>query len=219
MTSSYTTTTITTNNEVTDMTTTDISIDLAAADVATHESHAVNRKALITDAKASFDAAKIDAYGVVCATITKLKLKKGTKRAGEFRAAMEANGISTACAKRYAEIGAAAVSAKIFDVTDRCGDTALDFNDLATEISISLRNNGIETEAALKAACFPKVEKALVEKLVDLALAGSDDEEAAVQALLDAAAAINSDVRDVAATLLAALKEKNIARSFKSAAA
>ena len=206
--STTTTTTTTTNNEVTDMTTTttDISIDLAAADVATHESHAVNRKALITDAKASFDAAKIDAYGVVCATIIKLKLKKGTKRAGEFRAAMEANGISTACAKRYAEIGAKAVSAKIFDVTDRCGDTALDFNDLATEISISLRNNGIKTEAALRAACFPKVEKTLVEKLVDLALAESDDEDAAVQALIDALAAIDKGARDVAATLLPALK-------------
>jgi hypothetical protein len=119
---------------------------------------------------------------------------------------LEANGISTACAKRYAEIGAKAVSAKVFDVTDRCGDTALDFNDLATEISISLRNNGIKTEAALKAACFPTVEKLLFEKLVDLALAGSDDEDAAVQALLDAVAAVDKGARDVAATLLPALK-------------
>ena len=185
---------------------TDTSIEVAAACVAAHESHAVNRKALIADAKASFDAAKIDAYGVVCATIVKLRLKKGTKRAGEFRTALEANGISTAGAKRYAEIGAKAVSAKVFDVTDRCGDTALDFNDLATEISISLRNNGIKTEAALKAACFPTVEKLLFEKLVDLALAGSDDEDAAVQALLDAVAAVDKGARDVAATLLPALK-------------
>jgi hypothetical protein len=141
------------------------------------------------------NVSKIVAYSHLIAVIVDTKIRKGTKRAGELRAALEAAGVSKACAKRYCEIGQAA--AKLALVADEYKDAA--------SVVQAFEDNDIETEAALKNVCFPTVEQTLVEKLVDLAQTGSEDDAAAVQALLDAAATVNPGAQDVADTLVVAL--------------
>jgi len=151
------------------------------------------------EAKAKRDTAnvsKIEAYCELIYAILSQKIRKGTKRSGQFRAALEAAGVSKACAKRYMEIGQAA--AKLDMVKDRVGVTIADV----------FAENDIKTEAALKNVCFPTVEKSLVEKLVEAAQAGTDTDDEAIQALLDAVAAINPAAQDVADTLVAAINRK-----------
>jgi ribosomal protein L17 len=151
-----------------------------------------------TESKGLRDAAnvsKIVAYSHLIEIIIEDKIRKGSKKAGELRASLIAAGVSEACAKRYCEIGQAA--SKLPLIKTAFGSRAGIFQ--------VLEENDIRTEAALKNVCFPPVEKSTVEKLIDLAKSGSDDDDAAVQALLDAAATINPGVRDVADTLVAAL--------------
>ena len=145
--------------------------------------------------RAEAHVSKIIAYAYLIALIIDAKIRKGTKRAGELRAALEAAGVSKACAKRYCEIAQAASKLPLITEVYEGADS----------ISQVLEENDIKTEAALKNVCFPKVEKSLVEKLAALAESDTDDAEAAVQALLDAAAAINPRAQDVADTLVAAL--------------
>jgi hypothetical protein len=141
------------------------------------------------------NVAKIIAYSHLIEIIIEDKIRKGSKNAGELRASLIAAGVSEACAKRYCEIGQAASRLPLLKSA---------FGSRAGIFQV-LEENDIKTEAALKNVCFPPVEKTLIEKLVDLAKANSDDTDAAVQALLDAAATINPGVRDVADTLVAAL--------------
>ena len=175
--------------------TTITSIATAAAIVAEKEAdfQATNGEAKSIRDRANIS--KIAAYAYLISLIIDAKIRKGTKRAGELRAALEAAGVSKACAKRYCEIGQAA--AKLALVADEY--------DGAASVVQALEDNDIETEAALKNACFPTVEQTLVEKLVDLAKSGSEDDAAAVQVLLDAAATINPGAQDVADTLVVAL--------------
>ena len=151
------------------------------------------------EAKAKRDTAnvsKVEAYCELIYTIISQKIRKGTKRSGQFRAALEAAGVSKACAKRYMEIGQAA--AKLDMVKDRGSITIADV----------FAENDIKTEAALKNVCFPTIEKSLVEKLVEAAQAGTETDDEAIQALLDAVAAINPAAQDVADTLVAAINRK-----------
>ena len=142
-----------------------------------------------SDAKilsATADVQKIIAYGHLITLIKFAKIRKGTKRAGELRAAIAQ---------------AAAKLPLVVDAYEGASEGRL----APFTIVEALEENDIRTEAALKNVCFPKVEKSLVEKLIALAESDSDDAEAAVQALLDAAAAINPRAQDVADTLVAAL--------------
>jgi hypothetical protein len=175
--------------------TTITSIATAAAIVAEKEAdfQATNGEAKSIRDRANIS--KIAAYAYLISLIIDAKIRKGTKRAGELRAALEAAGVSKACAKRYCEIGQSA--AKLSLITD--------VYEGADSIVQVLEENGIKTQNALGNLCFPTAEKTLREKLVDLAKAGSDDDAAAVRALLDAAAAINPGAQDVADTLVAAL--------------
>jgi hypothetical protein len=170
---------------------------LAAVAVAEYEAafQTVNgeAKGLRTEANVS----KIDAYAALINALTVNKIKKGSKRAGEFRAALEEAGVSAACAKRYMEIGQAAAKLPMMKDTETVGN-----------VGHVLQENDIKTEAALKAVCFPVVEKSIVEKLVEAAKAGTDTDDEALQALLDAAAAINPAAQDVANTLVAAINRK-----------
>jgi hypothetical protein len=148
------------------------------------------------EAKTLRDAAnvsKIVAYSHLIEAIIDAKIKKGTKRAGELRAALEAAGISKACAKRYCEIGQAAAKLPLIVTVYEGADSIVQV----------LEDNDIRTEAALKNVCFPTVEKTLIEKLVDLAKANSDDTDAAVQALLDAASTLNPGTQYAAPPLAA----------------
>ena len=137
---------------------------------------------------------KIGAYAALINALTANRIKKGSKRAGEFRAALEAAGVTAACAKRYMEIGQAAAKLPMMKDTETVGN-----------VGHVLQENDIKTEAALKAVCFPTVEKTLIEKLVEAAKAGTDSDDEALQALLDAAAAVNPAAQDVASTLVAHL--------------
>jgi hypothetical protein len=141
------------------------------------------------------NVSKIVAYANLIALIIDAKIKKGGRIAGELRAALIRAGVSEACAKRYCETGQAA--AKLRLITD--------VYEGADSIVQVLEEHNIKTQNALGNLCFPQVEKTQQEKLIDLAKAGSDDDAAAVQALLDAAAAINPGAQDVADTLVAAL--------------
>lgn len=177
--------------------TADTTTTIAAAIAAVAENEAVFQS-INGEAKTLRDAAnvsKIVAYSHLIEAIIDAKIKKGTKKAGELRASLEAAGVSKACAKRYCEIGQAASKLPLLKSA------------FGSHLGIQqvLEENDIRTEAALKNVCFPPVEKTLIEKLIDLAKTGSDDDDAAVQALLDAAATINPGVRDVADTLVAAL--------------
>ena len=189
------TATITAITAITADTTTTTTIAAAIAAVAENEAvfQATNG-----EAKTLRDAAnvsKIVAYSHLIEIIIEDKIRKGSKTAGELRAALEAAGVSKACAKRYCEIGQAASKLPLLKSA------------FGSHLGIQevLEESDIRTEAALKNVCFPPVEKTLIEKLIDLAKSGSDDDDAAVQALLDAAATINPGVRDVADTLVAAL--------------
>jgi hypothetical protein len=175
--------------------TTITSIATAAAIVAEKEAdfQATNGEAKSIRDRANIS--KIAAYAYLISLIIDAKIRKGTKRAGELRAALEAAGVSKACAKRYCEIGQSA--AKLSLITD--------VYEGADSIVQVLEENGIKTQNALGNLCFPTAEKTLQEKLIDLAKTGSDDDAAAVRALLDAAAAINPGAQDVADTLVAAL--------------
>ena len=197
-----TNTTSTTTNEVTDMTITDFTTDITAAVAAVAENEAAFQatNGECKDLRKAANVTKIAAYAHLIEVIIDAKIKKGSKKAGALRAALEAAGVSKACAKRYCEIGQAAAKLPLIVEAYKTKTGTGNYKIVQT-----LEENDIETEAALKNVCFPKVEKTLVEKLVDLAERDSDDAEAAVQALLDAAAAINPGVRVVADNLVAAL--------------
>ena len=150
------------------------------------------------------NACKIEAYASLINALQLCKIKKGSKRAGEFRAALEAAGVTAACAKRYMEIGQAAAKLPMVKAVLPANSQPVD---LATITEVFADNN-IKTEAALKAVCFPTVEKSLVEKLVEAAKAGTDSDDEALQALLDAAAALNPAAQDVASTLVASINRQ-----------
>jgi len=167
---------------------------VAACTVAEYEAAFQSTSGEAKGLRADANVSKIDAYGLLITVLQVNNIKKGSKRAGEFRAALEEAGISNACAKRYMEIGQAA--AKLPMIKD------------APNVSLVLKENDIKTEAALKNVCFPTVEKSLVEKLVEAAKAGTDTDDEALQALLDAAAAINPAAQNVADTLVAAINRQ-----------
>lgn len=161
---------------------------LAAAEVAEHELAFQSANEGAKGLRAHANVSKIEAYAVLIPVIKTQKIRKGTKRAGAFRAELETAGVSKACAKRYMEIGQAAAKLPMLkDVADVGG---------------ALEENDIKTEAALKNVCFPTVEKSIVEKLVEAAQAGTDTDDEALQALLDAVAVINPAAQDVADTLV-----------------
>jgi hypothetical protein len=183
---------------ITNITNITADITAAVAAVAKNEAAFQATNSESKDLRKAANASKIIAYSHLIEVIIDAKIKKGTKKAGELRAALEAAGVSKACAKRYCEIGQAAAKLPLLKSA------------FGSHLGIQevFKENDIETEAALKNVCFPKVEKTLVEKLAALAESDSDDAEAAVQALLDAAATINPRAQDVADTLVALLPAK-----------
>jgi hypothetical protein len=172
---------------------------LAASFIAEQEGIAMKAKGSAKELSKAASGAKITAYGHVIATLIIGSIAKGSKKAGEFRAALQEAGVSKASVKRYAEIGQAARGLKIVK-------GVRDFNDtLPKAITQALLDEGINTEDKLKKLCFPTAEKTLVEQLVEAATKGTETENEAVQALLDAAAKINPAAQDVADTLVNAM--------------
>ena len=180
---------------------TNITADITAAADAIAENEAIFQSVNgeSKDLRKAANESKIAAYAYLIEAVIDAKIKKGTRKAGELRAALEAAGVSKACAKRYCEIGQAAAKLPLIVEAYKTKTGTGSY-----KIGQTLEENDIRTEAALKNVCFPTVEKTLVEKLAALAEGDTDDAEAAVQALLDAAAAINPGAQDVANTLVAA---------------
>lgn len=171
---------------------------LAASFIAEQEGIALKAKGSAKELSKAASGAKIVAYGHVIATLIIGEITKGSKKAGEFRAALLEAGVSKASVKRYAEIGQAARGLKIVK-----GISAA--SNWPSTITQALLDEGINTEDKLKKLCFPTEEKTLVEQLVEAATKGTETENEAVQALLDAAAKINPAAQDVADTLVNAM--------------
>lgn len=178
---------------------------LAASFIAEQEGIAMKAKGSAKELSKAASGAKIVAYGHVIATLILSNITKGSKKAGEFRAALQEAGVSKASVKRYAEIGQAAKGLKIVDAPLKAWGKNEFKDTLDKAITQALLEEGINTEDKLKKLCFPTAEKTLVEQLVEAATKGTETENDAVQALLDAAAKINPAAQDVADTLVNAM--------------
>ena len=146
-------------------------------------------------ATANKNTAKVAAYAHLIAGLVAHKIRKGTAQAGEFKAALIERGVSKACAKRYLENGQ---KAKALPWVKAAGSDA-------DAILQAFADNDVKTEQDLVNIVCPKVVLTAAEELAAKAQALTDTDDAAVQALLDAAALINPGCADVAATLVAAL--------------
>ena len=124
-----------------------------------------------------------------------MKVRKGTKQAGEIKAALIERGVSKACAKRYLENGQ---KAKALAWVKAAGSDA-------DAILAAFEENGVRTEQDLVNIVSPKAVLTAAEELAAKAVALTDSDDAALQALLDAAVLINPGCADVANTLVAAL--------------
>ena len=159
------------------------------------EAIAATSVATIKDLTAEKNGAKIAAYSHIIAGLIAMKVRKGTKQAGEIKAALIERGVSKACAKRYLENGQ---KAKALAWVKSSG------SDAASILEV-FEANGIRTEQDLVNVVCPKPVLTAAEELAAKAQALTDSDDAAIQALLDAAALINPGCADVAATLVAAL--------------
>ena len=159
------------------------------------EAIAATSVATIKDLTAEKNGAKIAAYSHIIAGLIAMKVRKGTKQAGEIKAALIERGVSKACAKRYLENGQ---KAKALAWVKSSG------SDAASILEV-FEANGIRTEQDLVNVVCPKPVLTAAEELAAKAQALTDSDDAAIQALLDAAALINPGGADVAATLVAAL--------------
>jgi hypothetical protein len=163
------------------------------------EAVAVSSVEAVKLATASKNNAKIKAYSHLIAGLFANKVRKGTAQAGDIKSALIEGGVSKACAKRYMENGQKAKALPwvkavvLFAASD------------ADAILQAFADNGVKTEQDLVNIVCPKVVLTAAEELAAKAQALTDNDAAAVQALLDAAALINPGCAEVAATLVAAL--------------
>ena len=159
------------------------------------EAIAATSVATIKDLTAEKNGAKIAAYSHIIAGLIAMKVRKGTKQAGEIKAALIERGVSKACAKRYLENGQ---KAKALAWVKAAGSDA-------DAILAAFEENGVRTEQDLVNIVSPKAVLTAAEELAAKAVALTDSDDAALQALLDAAVLINPGCADVANTLVAAL--------------
>jgi len=163
--------------------------------VASYEADAASSVSTIKSLTAEKNGAKIAAYAHLIAGLITHKVRKGTKQAGEIKAALIECGVSKACAKRYLENGQ---RAKALAWVKAAGSDA-------DAILAAFEENGVKTEQDLVNIVSPKPALTAAEELAAKAVALTDSDDAAIQALLDAAALINPGCADVADTLVAAL--------------
>ena len=163
--------------------------------VAKFEAEASASVAAIKGLTAEKNGAKVSAYAHVIAGLISLKVRKGTKRAGEIKAALIERGVSKACAKRYLENGQKARALPWIKAAGSDADAILE----------AFEENDVRTEQDLVNIVAPKPVLTAAEELAAKATALTDSDEGAVQALLDAAVLINPGCADVAATLVATL--------------
>jgi len=159
------------------------------------EAVAATSVATIKDLTAEKNGAKIAAYSHIIAGLIAMKVRKGTKQAGEIKAALIERGVSPATAKRYLENGQKAKALPWIKAAGSDADAILQ----------AFADNGVKTEQDLVNVVCPKAVLTAAEELAAKAQALTDSDDAALQALLDAAALLNPGCADVANTLVAAL--------------
>lgn len=162
---------------------------------AEYEAIAASSVAAIKDLTGEKNGAKIAAYSHIIAGLVSHKVRKGTKQAGEVKAALVERGVSPATAKRYMENGQ---KAKAIAWVKAAGSDA-------DAILAAFEENDVKTEQDLVNIVSPKAVLTAAEELAAKAQALTDSDDAALQALLDAAALLNPGCADVANTLVAAL--------------
>ena len=162
---------------------------------AEYEAIAASSVAAIKDLTGEKNGAKIAAYSHIIAGLVSHKVRKGTKQAGEVKAALVERGVSPATAKRYMENGQ---KAKAIAWVKAAGSDA-------DAILAAFEENDVKTEQDLVNIVSPKAVLTAAEELAAQAQALTDSDDAALQALLDAAALLNPGCADVANTLVAAL--------------
>tara|TARA_R100001244_G_scaffold65561_1_gene54177 strand:- start:209 stop:1276 length:1068 start_codon:yes stop_codon:yes gene_type:complete len=167
----------------------------AVLKVAGFEAVAASSVSAIKGLTAEKNGAKVAAYAHLIAGLVAHKIRKGTAQAGEFKAALIEQGVSKACAKRYLENGQ---KAKALAWVKAAGTDA-------DAILAAFEENGVKTEQDLVNIVSPKAVLTAAEELAAKALALTDSDDEALQALLDAAVLINPGCADVATTLVAAL--------------
>jgi len=172
-----------------------LTLSTAVVSVAEFEAVASSSVADIKDLTVKKNSAKVNAYAHLIAGLVAHKIRKGTAQAGEFKAALIEHGVSKACAKRYLENGQ---KAKALPWVKSAGSDA-------DAILAAFEENGIRTEQDLVNVVCPKPVLTAAEELAAKAVALTDSDDAALQALLDAAVLINPGCTDVASTLVAAL--------------
>ena len=172
-----------------------LTLSTAVVQVAEFEAVASSSVADIKDLTVKKNSAKISAYAHLIAGLVAHKIRKGTAQAGEFKAALIEHGVSPATAKRYMENGQ---KAKALAWVKASG------TDAASILEV-FEANGIRTEQDLVNVLSPKPVLTAAEELAAKAQALTDSDDAALQALLDAAALLNPGCADVANTLVAAL--------------
>ena len=172
-----------------------LSLSNSVIQVAEYEAIAASSVANIKDLTAKKNGAKVSAYAHLIAGLVAHKVRKGTAQAGEFKAALIERGVSPACAKRYLENGQRAKALAWVKAAGSDADAILQ----------AFEDNDVKTEQDLVNIVCPKPVLTAAEELAAKAQALTDTDEAAVQALLDAAALINPGCANVAATLVAAL--------------
>ena len=169
--------------------------------VADYEAAAASSVTAIKGLTGEKNEAKIKGYANTIAGLVAHKVRSGTRRAGEIKAGMVAQGISKACAKRYTENGQKAKALPWIKAAGSDVDAIL----------AAFAENDVKTEQDLVNIVSPKVEQTAAEVLAAKAKALTDTDEDAVQALLDAAVLINPGCADVAATLVATLARLDLA--------
>ena len=152
--------------------------------VARFEAVAATSVAAAKKATGEKNTAKITAYANVIAGLIELKVRAGSKLAGEIRAALIERGVSKACAKRYMENGQ---KAKALAWIKKAAGSDAD------AILAAFAENGVKTEQDLVNIVCPKVVLTAAEELAAKATALTDSEDDAVQALRDALATFTVD--------------------------
>jgi len=180
-----------------------LTLSTAVVQVAEFEAVASASVADIKDLTVKKNSAKISAYAHMVAGLIAHKVRKGTAQAGEFKAALIEHGVSKACAKRYLENGQ---KAKALPWIKSAGSVGVGQNiPSADAILQAFEENGVRTEQDLVNVVCPKPVLTAAEELAAKAQGLTDSDDAALQALLDAAVLINPGCADVASTLVAAL--------------
>jgi hypothetical protein len=152
----------------------------AVLKVAGFEAVAASSVSAIKGLTAEKNGAKVAAYAHLIAGLVAHKIRKGTAQAGEFKAALIEHGVSKACAKRYMENGQKAKAIAWIKTAGSDADAIL----------AAFEENGVRTEQDLVNIVSPKTVLTAAEELAAKAQALTDSDDAAIQALLDAAQAL-----------------------------